>query len=1069
MAATRSTSFIVDPRTVALACGLTAAAIGATILVAWATGNEAVKQVHPDWPTMKANTALGFVSLGLALALCARGQVRAGQLVAGLALAIGVLTLAEYVLGADLGIDELLFDDDGSAAGTTAPGRLAILSAGDFILLALALVTWPAPTRAALGATLLAGFVALFNLSFFFLDAIPPIEGTRMAVHTAGTFLVLAIGLLTVRSQVLGDLFVGRGTAAQLARRLLLPVVAIPLLAGWLAARWGQSGDLDAAQAAALALFADLAVMTGLVGYALVRLHRESARAAHLQADLSHSLQRIDEAERVTGRGSWELDPAEGRAWWSAGMYRLHGVDPATFANTNEAFLALVHPDDRERMRRAIADAVATPGPFHQEYRVQLPDGRLAHRRADGNVATGPDGATRVLYGVVVDITHLRELEEAHARAEQAVQESEDRLRTIFTANPAGIIISRRDGSIVDLNPAAERLWGLTREQFLAPTFRMEQLYADPAEREPVIEGIRRDGRAHDLELRMRRGDGSLRRMLFNVEAIEVGGEQVYLGSGQDITALREAQERALEAEARLRAVLDNATDAIVTGDATATIVGWNKAAERIFGRTPSQALGAPIASLLTPEQWADYQRDIAAYMQGQASRYVGHPREMQALRRDGSVLDIEMSLAVWTSGSGPMFTGVVRDITERKETERAARRAQERFASIFAGSPLAISLSSAEGRLLDVNPAFVALSGYDAGELLSSAFHATSLYAEPAQRDALVQDLRAAGKVTAREFRLRRKDGSHRAVLGSLEFLDMGGSRAILGMFQDVTALNDARAEREARLASEAELERLRRADLFRADFINNTAHELKTPLTPLVLAVWTLSSDRSLGEAQRRSVEAIERNVSRLRRLVDDLLGAADIQARTLELDKRRLNLTRELRAAVAANAPAAERAGVALEEAEDAGLSVSADPARLQLVLGHLIGNAIKFTPSGGRVTVAARREGEDVRVSVTDTGIGLAAADVEALWRPFSQAHDKSQRTDSGHGLGLFVAKGIVELHGGEVGCSSPGKGKGSTFWFRLPLAVGHVDPLARPKAEAADAGPRRNLNPGVRDD
>jgi signal transduction histidine kinase len=156
------------------------------------------------------------------------------------------------------------------------------------------------------------------------------------------------------------------------------------------------------------------------------------------------------------------------------------------------------------------------------------------------------------------------------------------------------------------------------------------------------------------------------------------------------------------------------------------------------------------------------------------------------------------------------------------------------------------------------------------------------------------------------------------------------------------------------------------------------------------------------------------------------------------------------------------------VAQHGPENTGLAVSADPPRLQLVLSHLLGNAIKFTPPGGEVRVASRRQGDEVRVSVTDTGTGLTHQQMDGLWKPFAQAHDKSQRTDSGSGLGLYVAKGIVELHGGEVGCSSPGPGQGSTFWFTLPLATGHVDPLAKAQApeEPVEAEPRRNLNPNV---
>lgn len=795
-------------------------------------------------------------------------------------------------------------------------------------------------------------------------------------------------------------------------------------------------------------------------------------RTAELSASreaLRTSLDTVTVAELATGRGSWEWDVTVDRAKWSEGMYHLFGLDPRTFSNTNENFLALVHPDDRARMGQAIADALADPGPFRQEYRLRRPDGHEIHVRGEGNVVTDDDGKPAHLFGYVQDVTELRRLEQERARAEQTVAESEQRLRAIFTASPVGILITRPDGRVVDLNPAAEELWGRTRAEFLSPTFRTERLFADPSQREPVVRGLREKGHERGLELTMLRGDGSRRQMSFSVAVVDLAGEKVFLSTGIDITDLRAAETRLRESEARLRAVLDNASDAVITGDGTATIVGWNRAAERIFGYSEPEAMGRSIASLLPPAQWEDYQRDITQFLQGKPSTYIGRPREMQAVRKGGGSVDVELSLGVWQSSTGPMFTGVVRDITARKKAQEETRRAQERFATVFELSPVPIALSKEDGRFVDANAAYCDLVGHSKEHLLSGALRAQELWADPDERQRLIAHLRERGLVRDMEVRIRRADGAVRTTLANLEFVDVGGSTTILTLLQDMTERKRLEDERAARIQDEAELERLRRTDRFRTEFINSTAHELATPLTPLVLTVKTLVADQRLNDGQRHAVGVLDRNITRLRHLVDDMVGAADLQARTLAIDRRRLNLTRELRAAVAAHQAQAERAGLALQEPADTGLTVSADPARLQLVMGHLLGNAIKFTPAGGRVAVASRRLGEEVRIEVSDTGTGLTRHQMEQLWKPFSQAHDKSQRTVSGSGLGLYVVKGIVELHGGEVGCTSPGPGKGSTFWFTLPLATGHVDPLSRPAQDGVAGEPRRDLNPGAHAD
>jgi PAS domain S-box-containing protein len=806
--------------------------LGAAVLVGWFLDVQALKAPLPGLPSMKANTALAFILTSLGILLHGHPRRWPGVAAAFGAGLIGALTLAEYLFGVGLGIDEALVRDDLGAIATAAPGRMSVLTAFCFVLVSSGLLAARGHGSGMVREGLAAGvvFVATFVLGSYAYGAVVISGYTQVALHTAIAFLLLGPAVMLLRPEgMLAGALLSTRLDGLLARRLLPAAIAIPLVLGWIRISLQDAGLVDTGTGAALFAAAMVIVLVSLVILSLARLRAALQRAEDAEAErraadagLVQAARRMDEAERVTDRGSWEWDVTTDRAIWSKGMYRLFGLDPATFQNTNENFLALVHPDDRARMGQAIADALARPGRFLQEYRLRRPDGRELAVRGEGDVVVDGNGQARRLFGFVQDVTELRRLEERE-RAARA----------------------------------------------------------------------------------------------------EVAGS-----------------------EARLRAVLDNASDAIVTGDATATIVGWNRAAQRIFGWSAAEAIGRPISDLMPAAQWDDYQRDVAGSLQGQPSRFLGRAREMVARRKDGGPVDVELSLAVWQAATGPMFTGVVRDITERLHLQE----------------------------------------------------------------------------------------------------------------------------EREKRLATEAELDRLRRTDAFRSEFINNIAHELATPLTPLVLKVKTLLADKTLSATQRTAAETLDRSVQRLRHLVDEMVGAADLQARNLALDKRRLNLTRELRAAVAAHHPAAERAGVAMEDPEDTGITVSADPARLQLVLGHLLGNAIKFTPSGGRVGVTSHRTGTDeVRVEVKDNGVGLTRKQMDGLWRPFAQAHDKSQKTDSGSGLGLYVTKGIVELHGGEVGCSSPGPGQGSTFWFTLPLATGHVDPLARPKVQEAETEPRRNLNPGVAED
>lgn len=734
------------------------------------------------------------------------------------------------------------------------------------------------------------------------------------------------IAIVRYEAQTRGYLSLGQGVLLMLAAWVLL-IGGV----GW----WAMNGLQQAAKAAE-AREADLADQAA-------RLATEIQGRRVVQEELERTVSLVDDAEAVTGRGSWQWDVTADRAHWSRGMYRLFGVDPSSFQNTNANFLAIVHPEDRGRMGDAIAQALRKPGRFHQEYRILRPGGEVRYIRGEGNVQTGPGGDASTMHGFVQDITDLRTAEEEARKAQEEANAAAQRFRLLFDRSPAPLAIKRADGTgFIDVNDAFERLVGRPLAQLVDPAFDHVSIWTDARIRDNLLGRLRADGHAEGLDLGIRRPDGKVRQVMAAVQLMDFGGVQAFVLALQDVTDARKA--------------------------------------------------------------------------------------------------------------------------------EAEARRATERFERVFHASPVAISLTKDDGTFLDVNDAFCALVDRPRDELVSGKVRATEIWEDPQERQRVLIAIRDRGVVRDLELRLRRPDGEVRTSLASVEYIDLGGSTTILSLLQDITDRLRMQEEQERRRASEAELDRLRRTDAFRGEFINNIAHELATPLTPLVLKVKTMLADKSLSPAQRLTAETLERNVQRLRHLVDDMVGAADLQARNLAIDKRRLNLTRELRAAVAAHHPAAARAGIAMDDPEDTGLTVSADPARLQLVLGHLLGNAIKFTPAGGHVQVTSRRAGDEVRIEVHDTGAGLTRKQMEGLWKPFAQAHDKSQRTDSGSGLGLYVTKGIVELHGGEVGCSSPGPGQGATFWFTLPLATGHVDPLARAKpADEAVPEPRRNLNPGVGDD
>lgn len=294
-----------------------------------------------------------------------------------------------------------------------------------------------------------------------------------------------------------------------------------------------------------------------------------------------------------------------------------------------------------------------------------------------------------------------------------------------------------------------------------------------------------------------------------------------------------------------------------------------------------------------------------------------------------------------------------------------------------------------------------------------------------------------------------------HPGILLSAAWDGEKAGRALRAGAQDVLVLSEldpsttprrvaAAIQRHALVLERNEvLERLRRLEKFKTEFINTAAHELNSPLTPVKLQLHLLQTTHAKGLAatHKHSLEIVGRNVDRLIQLVSDTLDAARLQASRLTVKKQPVDLQRLALEAVQSHRAAAEGKRTTLVLRQGAPHLVEADPDRIMQVLGNLLGNAVKFTPPGGKITLSVKQENDGVVVRVQDTGIGLRPEDFPRLFQPFSQTHEWIQGPRIGSGLGLYICQGIVEQHGGRIWCDSPGKNQGATFAFALPVSRG----------------------------
>jgi signal transduction histidine kinase/CheY-like chemotaxis protein len=282
----------------------------------------------------------------------------------------------------------------------------------------------------------------------------------------------------------------------------------------------------------------------------------------------------------------------------------------------------------------------------------------------------------------------------------------------------------------------------------------------------------------------------------------------------------------------------------------------------------------------------------------------------------------------------------------------------------------------------------------------------------------------------------------------------------AEVGERQQALEDSNRKLHRESEERKNAEIS-LRLADKHKDEFLATLAHELRNPLAPMVNALRLMRSSRATDEMNGQAKEIMDRQLSHMIRLVDDLLDVSRISRGKLTVRREPIELSNALQNAVDTVRPLLESEGQSLSiDIPERPIYMQADPVRLSQVFANLLNNASRYTQSGGRIALAADVIGNTARVTVSDNGKGITAEDLPGIFAMFAQDQDAGVRVQSGLGVGLALAKRLVELHGGSIEAASAGAGEGSTFTVRLPvkaaLTAGRQKPPAVVRAPAAGA-------------
>lgn len=772
--------------------------------------------------------------------------------------------------------------------------------------------------------------------------------------------------------------------------------------------------------------------------------------------------------------GTWERDLRTGEFTASDACRMNLGLPPEAEMGYEDMF-GRIHDEDRRRVSDTVRQAIVHGSDYETEYRVLWPDGTLHWLLARGIALRGRGGQPERLIGVNIDIT-------VRKQADLLLRESEQRFRTLAEAMPQLVWTCTPNGYVDYLNQRWRDYVG--RETTRLQGWSWRELL--PEEEANYVIGVWRihleSGEALELKHRLLHRSGEYRWHLVRgvplkdadgrivkwvgtcteVHELEVRERAARFLNRFDLALARLVDAEALAAEAveRLGDYLQVDRCALLTAEpATGGMTAYRewRAADGAapvgpFERLPTAALSRLMAGEILVVE--DLARDATLAPVAEAcatvdivgcviAPHLAEGRWMGALalcsrtprrwRVDEVQLVRDVQARTWP-------------VVRRAQAEAAVRRANARFER---------AEEAAGGFVYEWNQALDLgacsdgvwrLLGYNAGEAVPHSDEWRALiYPEDLDRVAL-ELARAVDRYAgyALEYRVRHNDGSYVDVWDRGRAAEVASGKAVLiGSIVDFTARRLAEAQVAHLLAEEQAARAIAEtASRLKDEFLATVSHELRTPLHAISGWAHVLARAELNPEDHARAVDAILRNAKAQNRIIEDILDVSRIITGKLKLDLQSIDLRGVIVTALDTVRPtaAAKQIRIDYEDTQDAALPVLGDTARLQQAVWNILMNALKFTPTGGSVTVRVAFRDGMVGVEVNDTGPGIPADFLPHVFERFRQADGSITRRHGGLGLGLAIVRHIVEMHGGQAEAHSAGEGCGATFILRLPLAA-----------------------------
>lgn len=768
----------------------------------------------------------------------------------------------------------------------------------------------------------------------------------------------------------------------------------------------------------------------------ILLIHRDITELIEHHNQLIEKDKLYNDAQRIAHFGTWDWKIKDNTLSWSDEVYRIFGLKPQQFEANYKTFLKYVHPEDRDFVINAVNDAVYNNKPYNITHRIILPDGQEKIVREVGYVYRESSEPIRMI-GVVHDITEQEKIKNALIVSEEQLHKEKEAIRIYLDIVGVMIIVLDKMGNVILANKKTCEVLGYSEDEIIGTNWF--EHYIPPKIRDKVLNVFKNIlmGNLEPVK--------SYENLVYTKDKKErlVSWKNAYLldkdgridkiiSSGEDITDSKSI-------EVQYESILKTAMEGFWIVDLQGRFIDFNNAYAEMIGYSREELLQMNISDVEAIEDPEDTKRHIQKILNTGYDRF-----ETKHRRKDGTIVDIEVSVT-YNATVGERLIVFLRDITERKLSDLAIRKSEEKFRVITEHANSGIVLADIDGNLIYANQAFLDILKYEKDELIGLNF-AVFTYPEDLQKEIeYIQEI----KNGLRDF--YRIEKRYINKLQEIVWIDIAVS-CIRGNNKEILNFVAVVIDITKRKKIEFELQRAKevaeQANRLKSEFLANMSHEIRTPLN-IIIGLGYLALQTDLTPRQRDYLNKMQVSAQSLLGIINDILDFSKIEAGHLEIQNTSFTLSELFDQLNNMFAIRAAEKGLEILYSVESKIPnyLSGDYLRLIQILTNLINNAIKFTESGQiliSIKIADINESEiTLHFSITDSGIGMTQEQIGNLFQPFTQADSSTTRKYGGTGLGLSIVKKLIDKMRGTIWVESI-YGSGSVFHFKLPFIIEKIN-------------------------